>query len=1034
MLLGYWKEVDMFTLKSVNLKLIFSVALYAVSMLFVGEYTSEDLVSQSVQTKTGNAPIENYLIVEFKSVPTTEELRQISKLPSIFNFQRLSTLDSDYFLRTYELQFTRSRSPKEMKRLLMKLPFVKRIDLRKFVSLMALFPSKENRGLTSDPHIDYQWALKNRGFSAESEKGFTSIHLQQKIFSNEGYDIGWSEIAKIEKKMTRDVVVAMIDSGVDYTHEDLFNSIARNPSRCKKGLFPRKVSRGKDGIKNDCVGWDFTIENEKGSHKPFDNAGHGSHLSGIIAARRNNSIGISGVSDRIKILPVKITYPKESITGENEGATIVLLDRLVKALEYAILRKVDVINLSLGWPKSADIPAIREMIKLAHKANIVIVAAAGNDNHNAPIFPCSNRGVVCVGSYGIDGKVSAFSNFGSHVDILTPGEEILSTVPFDINITKFNRTKKGYGFLSGTSQSAPYVSAMIAILKGIFPKITPTEVYGRVLTSSWRRSSSHPLLMGKKNFLGGPLHLPTLVGETGSHPVVVPLIKELHYVSINTNKSIFHLGLPIKNYGTAVKNIKMIVSSESPGIVIKKSTFINNKLLEHGQEREFLVPIEVTDSLSHSTKKIKIVIVTTGQARKTYYKDIVLQSEITTDKRWAISPLHRSRADKSIKSDIRFIWSVKTVPSRYQKGSTPEFYRHQIINKDTLHLSVYRKSGSRFENLPIFKLDGVVALLELQRIDLNFDNNEDYILTVIRRKRNSKSSEEFDYWYEQIVLNSSLKPLFKEDSFWKLELEFLTLLKGQESWVPFESLELGKILIPMYFDKYYLAETDVNPSDVRLNENFGRRGLYYFTPYRAKDGRINVKMRSLDRPSNIKRIKKELKLKYNDKITLVDILPKNVDNFQNDQTKILFEVDGSHPRDFYILNLKPIRELTSLPVYEGSLGIDWSISMIRSNGTPSISKRKLRPGIDLSGGQYKKRSYATFFEVENTNIDFFASVDWLSEENLSFNHLTEYHSPNVDDPILSVMANYKSGEKKFSYFSSLDRIHVFRVSPRYYQN
>ncbi len=180
----------------------------------------------------------------------------------------------------------------------------------------------------------------------------------------------------------------------------------------------------------------------------------------------------------------------------NAGGAQAATDSIAKGILYAIQSQADIINLSLGWRFDQDSLLMRQMIEHALSKDILIVAAAGNDSHAAPVYPCSYEGVICVASHTVNGELSDFSNFGAHIDVVAPGTKILSSWPLTKRSRSFTESDT-HEYLSGTSQAAPHVagvlarllnagldplSAKVALLKGARPKkevlqTSPTRKY-----------------------------------------------------------------------------------------------------------------------------------------------------------------------------------------------------------------------------------------------------------------------------------------------------------------------------------------------------------------------------------------------------------------------------------------------------------------------------------------------------------------------------------------------------------------------------
>lgn len=222
-----------------------------------------------------------------------------------------------------------------------------------------------------------------------------------------------------------DVVVAVIDTGCQTDHSDLQERIIG--------------------------GYNFTEDYGGDPNVFLDNNGHGTHVCGTIAATKNGQ-GVVGVAPKVKLLVLKV------LTGTGEGS----VESVTQAIEYATTWKgcngetVRVISMSLGSPD--DDPGLHEAIQKAVEQNIVVVCAAGNEGDgegttNEYSYPGAYEEVVEVGSVNLQKRLSYFSNTNDEIDLLAPGEKILSTYP-----------NNQYAALSGTSMATPHVAGAIALL------------------------------------------------------------------------------------------------------------------------------------------------------------------------------------------------------------------------------------------------------------------------------------------------------------------------------------------------------------------------------------------------------------------------------------------------------------------------------------------------------------------------------------------------------------------------------------------
>lgn len=227
---------------------------------------------------------------------------------------------------------------------------------------------------------------------------------------------------------SNEVYVAIIDSGVDRSNPDLINA---------------DIRVGWDVIFDDMVDWDST--------------GHGSLVTGIIGASTNNGIGIAGVNWNVAIIPFRVVWSNGNIYSSD----------VASALYAAADLGSEVINLSLGG-KTND-PIVSNAIAYAISKGSIVVAAAGNDGTTTYMYPASNTGVISVGSIDYTNTVSTFSQHNDKVDVVAPGELILSTADY------FKCGSCYYEVVDGTSFSSPYVAGVAALAKAFYPLLTPSK-------------------------------------------------------------------------------------------------------------------------------------------------------------------------------------------------------------------------------------------------------------------------------------------------------------------------------------------------------------------------------------------------------------------------------------------------------------------------------------------------------------------------------------------------------------------------------
>ncbi len=400
---------------------------------------------------------------------------------------------------------------------------------------LALVSALAVTGALAQSSMDqYRWYLAPRG--QEILISVDDLH-DERIFASPRMD--WGRASVPDRTLREPVVIAVIDGGFDIEHPELRGHVALNTAECYEGTtIPPRDGEDKDGngYKGDCAGWDFVND----MNRPEDEDAHGTHVTGII-----NTV-LQGVRGEYKFLSLKAFAPDE---GQSSTPGIAPLPvRVARAFDYAVSRGADVIHLSVGWPKSFMTVELENAIKKAQEAGVMVVAAAGNSSQRATIYPCQLDGVVCVGALRANGDVARFSNWGTQVDILAPGEKILSTIPMVLAPTQISR--RGYDFKNGTSQAAPFVTAALAMIKGAHPEGNPDQWYARLMLGA----DAGP--EGKA--LRGLFHLDRAL-DAPPRPFVFPVMKGLHGITLGANDA-FSFNLPLKNFWLPSRRLPLSLS------------------------------------------------------------------------------------------------------------------------------------------------------------------------------------------------------------------------------------------------------------------------------------------------------------------------------------------------------------------------------------------------------------------------------------------------------------------------------------------
>lgn len=276
----------------------------------------------------------------------------------------------------------------------------------------------------------------------------------------------------------RSVIVAVIDTGIDYEHPDLEDAnIWFNTTEEANGR-----DDDNNGYVDDLMGWDF-INND---NDPWDDVGHGTHVAGIIAATTGNGRGIAGVDGRARIMALR------ALNTAGRG----LSSRIASAIYYAVNNGASVINLSMAVRDFS--PHEQQAVKYAAAKGVVVVVASGNAGEDTQHYtPAVIDGAITVAAFDRKGERPGFSNWGSQVDISAPGVDIVSlraqSTDFNLHLgdddavpkSAFRGPLEGYYSATGTSFAAPFVSGAASLLLSTRSKLSATDVK-RILLNSAR--------------------------------------------------------------------------------------------------------------------------------------------------------------------------------------------------------------------------------------------------------------------------------------------------------------------------------------------------------------------------------------------------------------------------------------------------------------------------------------------------------------------------------------------------------------------
>jgi len=354
--------------------------------------------------------------------------------------------------------------------------------------------------IPNDPLFDNQWGLHNLGQTEGKEDA--------DIDAPEAWDF---------HKGSREIVIAVIDTGIDYNHIDLKENIWIN----KDEIPNNGIDDDQNGYIDDVYGWDFF----NWDNDPMDDSEpvyHGTHVSGIIGAIGNNGEGIAGVNWEIKIMVLK-SFSEYGYAN---------LSDILPAMQYAIEMGAKVINASWGSPYPSE--TLKEMIDYAGKKGVIFVAAAGNWGIDLDNPPKTNEAIlghypaeydlpniISVAASDHNDELTWFSNFGKiSVDLAAPGVNILST-----------KSGNGYRYLSGTSMSTPHITGAVGLMLSRNPNLKQDHIIETMLAGVDRLPQ-----LEEKVKSGGRLNLANCLAYLPRAGVPDYVMKFIYYYLSETNR------------------------------------------------------------------------------------------------------------------------------------------------------------------------------------------------------------------------------------------------------------------------------------------------------------------------------------------------------------------------------------------------------------------------------------------------------------------------------------------------------------------
>jgi cell wall-associated protease len=906
------------------------------------------------------------------------------KLAQVKSIEKFTTIEDEYFNQLYSIELHEQvKVDTTLMQELLKSPEVEKVETVNPVETYSVYPNAETQVQLGENLTRYQWGLFNQAQKIRRE---IDENHSEVLTGIRGQDIDF-----VASDLKNEVVVAVLDTGIDFNHPELKDKIALNSIECNQS--GTRVDRDLNKYPADCQGWNFTVPlNSPDSNNVMDEDGHGTHVAGIMAASLNQK-GMAGLSDAIKILPVKVLSSRLS----SQAAT----DRLALGVLYAIERGADVINFSMGWSKSMDTEYLQNAIQLAIRKNIAIIAAAGNNSSNDAIFPCAYPNVICVGAMSANGSIANFSNYGGMVDVLAPGELILSTIPTAILPSFFSM--KGFDFKSGTSQASPFVAGIAALIKQKFPSIAFNELAARIYEST--KTSPQDNLRGKHVQHG----LISMNKALNQNEVVSikPTFKMMEQVLFRARDLKFAFKLPIKNYWKPAQNITISIKVNNSDIQLNQNEFSIDQMGTN-QVRTIDVSGQLKHLMMDNRFDFTVSIKSDDGEHGTYRHDTVIARFVEGDQELIVKPVRFNNNQTKPLALIQkgvMIPLIKPVSDRHLIAGSNYYYLLKQEDKN-IRVHLFELLQNEFKEVSQdLVLPNAKKILNVMFGYFNSDNTPDILIRAIAEDSNGEFVQ-----YSYFNLNGS--ELFSGDTHWKFNPDVVLEDFQNMVLVAQPHKKYGMIKVPFFTANSKLTENDQATGFWSRRDDSVRKHIYYLQPQYE-----NNKTRLITRTLTTKKVRDELrqalKMTRTQEVKIDDFNLQSQEQMLKGEAILNISSGTGFNKKAWIISLKPQLALKEIVALNKA---GHQLDQLMQNPTYLLEDE------NIFKNQYSNMTLVGFPSKSSARI---TTINEQAQfESIDF----KYSDPT--DHLLGFLSSFKNNQTQYFFFQSRSSIVMFEKNQK----